>query len=194
MNSSKTGIVILAAGSSSRLGQPKQNLVYNGQSLLQRTIETALASACGSVVLVLGAHLTSILPLVDIGTISIAENNDWPEGMASSIRAGITHLKKNNPDTNAAIIMLCDQPFVDTHILNMLMMIKTNSGIAACTYNDTIGPPALFDEIYFDELLSLKGSEGARHLLQKYKDQIALIPFEQGSIDIDTIQDYRSLK
>ncbi|TWJ00728.1 molybdenum cofactor cytidylyltransferase [Mucilaginibacter frigoritolerans] len=187
------GIIILAAGSSSRLGKPKQNLVYKGQTLLQRAIETAHSSACETIMVILGANAEVIIPTINEPEISIIQNNNWIEGIASSIRLGVAKIQELNPAISSVILMLCDQPFIDTHILNMLTLAKTKSGIAACGYNDTVGPPALFDKAYFDELLGLKGTEGAKKLLTKYTDTVTIVPFEKGKIDIDTLEDFEQL-
>ena len=188
-----TGVLILAAGSSSRLGKPKQNLVFEGQTLLQRAIDAALATLCGPVIVVLGANADEIKPTLEGKPVRIVHNNDWVEGMASSIRLGIAELQVIDPDAKAAILMLCDQPFVSTAILQQLIQSQSKKGIAACAYNDTIGPPVLFDEFYFGELLSLKGQEGAKKLLLKYTDAVTTIPFALGSIDIDTAADFEKL-
>jgi molybdenum cofactor cytidylyltransferase len=193
MSKSVIGIIILAAGSSSRLGKPKQNLVYKGQTLLQRAIETAHSTIYETIMVVLGANAEAIIPTINNPKVNIIQNNEWAEGMASSIRLGVAKIQELNSSINSVILMLCDQPFIDTHILNMLMLAKTKSGIAACGYNDTIGPPAMFDKVHFDELLELKGGEGAKKLLTKYADRVTIIPFEQGRTDIDTLEDFEQL-
>jgi molybdenum cofactor cytidylyltransferase len=191
-----TGVIILAAGSSSRLGTPKQNLIYLGQTLLQRAIETALVSICQPVIVVLGANENVIRPTIERMPVNIISNADWQEGMASSIRLGIKELQNIEPNITSVILMLCDQPFIDFSILNVLVKTQTinGGGIAACTYNDTIGAPVLFDTIYFKDLLMLKGQEGAKKLLLKYSDKVVSIPFPLGSIDIDTVEDYEKIK
>ena len=188
-----TGIIILAAGSSSRLGQPKQNLVYKGKTLLQRAIETAMASVCEPVVVVLGAHTELIKPTITSYRVEIVENATWIEGMASSVRAGVKRILQINPEVQSIILILCDQPFVDTYILNMLVAAKTKEGICACAYNDTIGPPVLFDAAYFDELLGLSGNDGAKKVMQNHIEKTKRIPFDLGGIDIDTPTDYKNL-
>src|SRR4051812_38202550 len=113
-----TGIIILAAGSSSRLGTPKQNLMYQGKTLLQRAIHTALTSACcESVLVVLGANEGIIRPNISDQQIHITYNSDWEEGMASSIRRGVTEMQRLEPLVTSVIIMPCDQPFVDSLLL-----------------------------------------------------------------------------
>jgi len=187
------GIIILAAGSSGRLGSPKQNLIYKGQTLLQRAIKTAVASACGPVIVVLGANENVIRQSIEGSKATIVYNADWQEGMASSIRVGITALKKKHPESDAVILMLCDQPFVDTSLLNQFVQKRSAKGIIACAYNDTIGPPVLFDAFYFDDLLLLKGQEGAKKLLMKHQHDIVTIQFPLGSVDIDTVEDFERL-
>ncbi|HEY0246525.1 MAG TPA: nucleotidyltransferase family protein [Mucilaginibacter sp.] len=191
-----TGVIILAAGSSSRLGEPKQNLVFQGQTLLQKAIQNALDSICDCVMVVLGGNAEVIQPTLADQTIPIIYNPDWQEGMASSIRYGLTELQKILPNATAAILMLCDQPFADAAILNQLIQNKiiTNKNIVASSYNGTVGPPALFDVSYFPELLQLTGNEGAKKLLLKYAEDVTTIPFLLGAIDIDTAGDYKNLE
>src|SRR6185437_9800019 len=184
-----TGIIILAAGSSSRLGKPKQNLVFKGQTLLQRAIDAALNSACRPVIVVLGSDIETIRPTIADKPVQIVYNQEWNEGMASSIRAGVMHLQKVDPNADSVILMLCDQPFVSDIVLNQLIQSKSEKTIVACGYNETTGVPALFDKFYFDELLVLSGQEGAKKLLLKHRDAVKTVPFDLGSIDIDTAGD-----
>jgi molybdenum cofactor cytidylyltransferase len=188
-----TGIIILAAGSSSRLGQPKQNLVFKGKTLLQRAIETAVASVCEPVIVVLGANAEVIEPTIKYYKVNIVYNAGWNEGMSSAIRTGISALIKTDPKIQSAILMLCDQLLMDTYVLNHLIMANNAGGIAASGYNDTIGPPVLFDVIYFNDLLALKGSDGAKKVIQQYPGKIVNVLFPQGDIDIDTMEDFQKL-
>lgn len=191
-----TGLIILAAGSSSRLGSPKQNLVYRGQTLLQRAIQTALTSVCHeNVVVVLGANEGEIRPSISDELVYITYNPHWQEGMASSIRLGITELLRIEPNITAAILMLCDQPFVDPLLIHQLTEKRedTDHRIIACTYRDTLGVPVLFDAAYFPRLLMLQGKEGAKTLIRDFPNDVATIAFPLGAIDIDTIEDYERL-
>ncbi|MEO8885185.1 MAG: nucleotidyltransferase family protein [Mucilaginibacter sp.] len=189
------GVVILAAGSSSRLGKPKQNLVFQGNTLLQRTVKTALAADADEVIVILGANSESIKPTLTDKNIRIIQNADWQEGMASSIRHGLSTLLKINPQLRSVILMLCDQPFADISIINQLIKAaSTEKTIVASAYNGTIGPPALFTKLYFDELLNLQGNEGAKKLLLKYGNDVYKVPFPLGTIDIDTIGDFERLE
>jgi molybdenum cofactor cytidylyltransferase len=188
-----TAIIILAAGSSSRLGKPKQNLVYKGQTLLQRAIETARASVCSPVMLVLGANYELIRQGMKNLPIRTIYNQDWEEGMASSIRLGTKTMQKLYPKISSIILMLCDQPFADAPLLDELVKKKSLNGIIASGYNDTAGPPVLFDKKYFDDLLLLKGHEGAKKLLLQHPEDVFIIQFPLAGIDIDTMEDFERL-
>ncbi len=189
-----TGIIILAAGRSARLGKPKQNLIYQGKTLLQRAIDTALLSVCKPVVVVLGAYADDILMSINTSEVQVIRNPNWEEGMASSIRTGIIALQKY-PDVDGALIMLCDQPHVDAALLNDMVQTKQHNpkGIIACAYNNTLGVPVLFDKRYFADLLLLTGHERAKKLLVAHTRDIEPVPFALGAVDIDTMEDFGKL-
>jgi molybdenum cofactor cytidylyltransferase len=189
-----TGLIILAAGESSRLGQPKQNLLFQNKTLLQHTIETGLHSKCRPVIVVLGANVDIIAPHVPTEDVRVIYNKDWKGGIASSIRIAMEAIEKYNSLSNV-LIMLCDQPFVNTNLINNMLQkrMDTQSAIVACSYNDTIGVPALFDKTLFPKLLFLTGNEGAKTIIKNYSGDIALIPFDLGGFDIDTNADYQQL-
>jgi molybdenum cofactor cytidylyltransferase len=188
-----TALIILAAGASSRLGEPKQNLLFENQTLLQRAVETGLASACNPIIVVLGANVETIesISLVDV---KVLYNSEWNEGMASSIRVAVNEIMKNTALTDI-IIMLCDQPFVTAALIDTMLQkqMETGKSIIACSYNNTIGVPALFNRSLFAELLLLKGHDGAKKILQTHQHDVITVPFEPGSIDIDTKEDYTRL-
>ncbi len=190
-----TGLVILAAGPSSRLGKPKQKILFNGKSLLQRVVETAIHSACRPVIIILGAYAEELQSDIEKEDVIIIYNPQWEVGMASSVRLGVAMLQETKPQVSNVIVMVCDQPFADTALLNNLINKKAATGkeIIACSYNNTLGVPVLFDKKFFPELMLLKGQDGAKKLLIKHKESVAAIPFPLGSIDIDTIEDYESL-
>ncbi|MFB9844951.1 nucleotidyltransferase family protein [Mucilaginibacter ginsenosidivorans] len=190
-----TGLIILAAGCSSRLGEPKQNLVFDNKTLLQRAIDAGRGSGCNPVIVVLGANAGAIVPVISgQDDILIVINPEWQEGIASSIRTGLAEIEKDDRVSNA-IIMLCDQPFVDAALLQKLILAKQQSGknIVACSYAGTIGVPALFDRILFAKLLKLQGQDGAKKILKDHPDDVATIEFDKGNIDIDTKGDYDHL-
>jgi molybdenum cofactor cytidylyltransferase len=191
----KTGLIILAAGSSSRLGRPKQLIEFQGKTLIRRAIEFAVTSKADSLVVVLGWNPELIQSGFDSTQIPSVINEKWEEGMASSMQVGLRFLmEKGQPDQ--VILMLCDQPFVDAKLLDQLILAKEKSGkgIVASAYSDTLGVPALFDQKYFEEMLSLKGSEGAKKVILKNKEDVFTIDFPLGKIDLDTVADLEKLK
>jgi len=190
-----TGIIILAAGSSSRMGQPKQRLVYQDKTLLQRAIEAAKGVQAHALLVVLGANNQTILDDVDSKHLDIVINPEWEQGMSSSIKSGITALQTLYPKVNDVLMMLCDQPFVGTELLIKLIEAKppTDDAIVACKYKDTIGVPVLFSKDWFADLQDLKGEDGAKKLLLIHQNKVVTVPFDQGSIDIDTPDDYQQL-
>ncbi|PSR54617.1 nucleotidyltransferase family protein [Adhaeribacter arboris] len=193
-----TGLVLLAAGASVRLGRPKQNLNFQGQTLLQHAVQVAQQSGSNPIMVVLGAQADSLraqLNFLDIH-IHIVENNEWEEGMSASIRHGLAALLKVAPLVENVILMLCDQPFVSSQLLQELITHKENSSqqIIACTYQDTVGTPVLFNKQFFPELLALYGNQGAKKLLYQHSKAVTTIPFKLGSFDIDTVADYTALQ
>jgi molybdenum cofactor cytidylyltransferase len=189
-----TGLIILAAGESGRLGQPKQNLLFQNKTLLQRAIETGLNSKCRPVIVVLGANADVIDPAIQHESIKVVYNPDWNEGMASSIRTGMKEIEKNKT-IDSVLIMLCDQPFVDPALINDMLRKRQETGkaIIACSYKDTVGVPVLFGSSLFAELLLLKGHDGAKNILKNHPKDIVTIQFDKGNIDIDTMEDYQRL-
>ncbi|MBT2561046.1 nucleotidyltransferase family protein [Pedobacter sp. ISL-68] len=191
----KTGIIILAAGSSSRLGRPKQLLDYKGKTLLQTVINEALETSCRPVVAVLGSNAKEIAAQHQNDQVSIVINESWENGMASSIVAGLSTMIRNNSEIESIIIAVADQAFIKMINFNNLIekQKETGKNIIASTYVETIGTPALFKKDYFEALLSLTGAEGAKKILKQYPQDVETVVFEHGEIDIDTETDYNNL-
>ena len=187
--------IILAAGQSSRLGQPKQLLKYQNKTLLQHAIDTAKQSSVQSILVVLGSSADTILKETDTTGISVIINDDWQSGMASGILCGVKELQTLDVTIDGAILMVCDQPFVTPDLLNSLMGKQKETGkpIIASQYGDTIGTPALFHKQFFPELMELKEDRGAKKIMMQNNNLLTTIFFPQGSIDIDTIGDYEAL-
>ena len=195
-HTNNTGVIILAAGASSRLGSPKQLLVYSGTTLLQHSIEVAQASDAASVIVVLGANADLINDKLKNTSAKVVVNANWKEGMASTIHCGLQTLVKLNPQIEAAILMVADQPFVTIELLNNLIdsNIKNGNRIVASKYGGTFGTPVLFSKSFFPELLELTGDTGAKSLVRKYLNETAFVPFPKGDIDIVTLEDYKKVK
>lgn len=180
------GLVILAAGGSSRLGTPKQLLLYQGRSLLRRAAEAALASVCRPVVVVLGAQAAKCREELSGLNVETVQNTRWAEGMGASLRAGLDALPA---DSTGVVVCLCDQTRLSPDVINALVtaQAKTGASLVASEYGGTVGVPALFSSVLFAELRELK--EGAKPLLRRYGAQLAAVPFPGGAVDIDTPED-----
>jgi molybdenum cofactor cytidylyltransferase len=184
--------IILAAGSSSRLGQPKQLLRLDGETLLARMIRLAKEAGAAPVIAVVGAHCNAICKAVDFGESTVIVNGEWEKGISTSIRAGLRALEQSAPDINAALLMTCDQPRLTTGHLRTLMEAfaeKADSAIVASAYGGIQGVPAIFPRVTFPTLSKLRGDKGARALLAQPPMPVISVPFEGGEIDIDLPRD-----
>ncbi len=192
----KTGIVILAAGESARMGEAKQLLDFHGKTLLQHAIDTALAIPDARIAVVLGARADRIRNQCDRSPVLVVENPDWKTGMGSSVSSGLRGVLDDTPEIDGIIFLTCDQPHLTPSILTKLISARMDSActIAAAEYDDSLGVPALFDKSLFPELLALDGASGARQVIRKHRDQAVAVPFPKGSIDIDTPSDYARLR
>lgn len=188
----RCGVVILAAGSSTRMGAPKQLLELDGKPLIVRAVEAALASPAWPVVVVLGAHADRIRPTLTRLPVLVTENPAWPEGMASSIRAGIATLQQFSHRIDAALLALCDQPAFSTEVIARLFATQqaTGSSIVAARYAGRHGAPALFRREHFGALLHLTGEEGARTLLNTATARITSLDLPALAVDLDTPEDF----
>ena len=187
------GVIILAAGKSSRLGRPKQSLLYKDSTLLNKMVRTAIATNCGPVVVVLGSNAEQFITDCESAITTINEN--WEQGMASSIQWGLDTLVNKFPSLKGVIISVCDQPYISTEILQQLIdkHRKSNLPIIASEYSGTMGTPAFFHSSIFPELMQLEGDKGAQGILQKNKQRVETIEFPLGKEDIDTGEDYNRL-
>jgi molybdenum cofactor cytidylyltransferase len=190
-----TAIIILAAGSSSRLGRPKQLLNYHGQSLISNIVDAASKTNFRPVIVVVGCYAKEVSHNLKGKDVTLVLNENWAQGLGSGIAVGIANLIKLKPETNDVILAVCDQPFVTSEFLSKLLSIKNKSQktIVSSAYAGTYGTPVLFDKKHFDALLKLEGNEGAKKIIEQQKDEMLSVPFLQGSFDIDTEADYIKL-
>jgi len=188
-----TGVIVLAAGGSSRMGSPKQLLPYRGKTLLRRAAETAVASLCDRVVVVIGNQAREMRGELGDLAVSIVENPNWQSGISSSIRVGLDELLKD--DLNGVVVMLCDQPFVTPDVLNDLVdtHLQTGRPIVASSYETSCGVPAFFTRELFPELISLTGDQGARRIILNHPELVATVAFPHGALDVDTPHAYAAL-
>jgi molybdenum cofactor synthesis domain-containing protein len=190
-----TGIIILAAGSSSRLGIAKQLLDYQHKPLVKHAVEQALASGPACVIVVVGADAEAVAGTLLDNDVTICYNEDWSTGMASSIRKGMETLLKDHPLLTSCIFSVCDQPFLESHHFTQLHehQLESHKGIVASAYADTMGVPVLFSSFYFSLLQQLQGDQGAKKIIAAYPDDVVAVAFDKGSIDIDEPADLRYL-
>ncbi|WP_080237703.1 nucleotidyltransferase family protein [Spirosoma rigui] len=184
--------LLLAAGSSSRLGgRPKQLLHQHGTTLVRQMAELALSLDSGPVVVVLGANEELIRQELAGLPLLTPFNPNWTEGLAASLRVGLNALADES--INAFLVLLTDQPYVTADLLRQLINARqtTGRGIIASRYAEPahLGVPALFDRRYIREFLTFTGDVGARKLIRQYPDDCAEVPFPQGSVDLDTPED-----
>ena len=176
----QTAAIILAAGSSTRLGHPKQLALLEGQPLLERAIATAINAGLAPILVILGANAAEIRRSVDLEGVVVIENEQWQEGMASSVRAGVGAL---SGATQGVVLMTCDQPAVTAQHLQTLIEQGTQAGEAiGSAYQEKHGVPAYFPHTLFPQLLLLKGDAGAKSLLTTARS----LSLKNGDIDVDT--------
>ncbi|MBZ4394260.1 MULTISPECIES: nucleotidyltransferase family protein [unclassified Myxococcus] len=184
----RAGVVLLAAGGSSRLGHPKQLVVHEGKTLIRRAAEAALSLGEGPVLVVLGAHRDIIAPeLVDL-PLRIIEHPDWARGPGGSLTMGLSAMSSGTPDVDAVLFMLCDQVRVTASHLRALVDTWRTTGapIVASGYDGTHGVPALFSRAVFPELEALSPAQGARGVIAHEPTRVAIVPLPGGGEDVDT--------
>lgn len=192
----KIGVVILAAGSSSRLGYPKQLVEFKGKLMLQQIIELAGFFEFETKVLILGANAEEITEKIEPGAFEILFNENWQEGMASSIRAGLERSLEKEKDLEHLLILLSDQPFVSKERVEALIeeQVTGNSEATFSEYDGDVGVPAIFSSSVFSYLKELKGDHGAKKLINDQKIEFRTVRFAKGNFDVDTKEDVELLK
>ena len=190
----QTGIILLAAGNSSRLGQSKQLVKVNGTPLLRKSAQAAQQTNC-PVVVVLGSDAETHLTVIADLNPEVVINPHWQTGMGSSIKAGLTSLLKAYPGLQAVMVLVCDQPYLSANHLLKLLNESQKQGqlIIASVYSNTVGVPAIFKKEFFPNLLQLANEAGARKIIQQFSDHVISVPFKNGEIDLDTPQDLQHL-
>ncbi|CAM4393606.1 NTP transferase domain-containing protein [Zobellia nedashkovskayae] len=191
----RIAILILAAGASTRMGQPKQLLPWKDTTLLGHAIQTAKSTDAIEVVTVLGANAKLIQSQIKEEVIFI-QNTSWQSGLGGSIACGTEWLLQSNIEFDGILITLADQPLIDFKYLDKLISTfsEHTDRIIATTYKNRAGVPALFPKKYVNTLLKLDKDFGAKHLLEQEQDTIITIPAENRISDVDTEEDYKQLK
>ncbi|AFL86697.1 putative MobA-like protein [Terriglobus roseus DSM 18391] len=190
--SRKVAALVLAAGASSRLGQPKQLVEFHGERLIDRAIRIAQQAGASPIFVVLGAEHERILDALttsDSGT-RILINKGWKRGMASSLALGAAAAERVGADD--LLVLTCDQVTVTPEHLMRLMEGSHREHVVASYYSGRRGIPALFPDFAFHALQDLTGDTGARDLLQD--DAVFTVPLPGGEFDVDTPEDLHRLR
>ena len=186
--------VVLAAGASRRLGQPKQLLMLDGETLLARSVRLAGEAGAAPVIVVIGANADLIGAAVPVDSADVVKNEEWEQGIASSIHAGVNSL---DADARGVLILACDQPRLSAEHLRGLIetfAAQSETSIVASAYAGVLGIPAVFPREAFPQLLALRGDKGARALLVRAPCPLITIPFPGGEVDIDRPDDLAQLQ
>lgn len=191
----KIPIILLAAGSSSRMGQPKQLLSWGKQTLIEFQVEKLLKLG-NPVYVVLGSSSDQILPLLSKYRVNVVLNPKWEEGMGTGVAAGIKQVLTDFPNSKAVIYTLIDQPLVTIAHLQKLIDSFTPGReqiIVSHSENGWLGVPALYDAVYFPELLGVKGKHGAKSIIKEYFHKVIRIKAGEELEDMDTPEKYRQM-
>jgi molybdenum cofactor cytidylyltransferase len=199
--------IILAAGSSSRMGGGRHKLLLplGEKPVLAHVISATLASQARPIIVVLGHQAAQVrTQIAHFTTIISVENPDYQQGMSTSLRTGLQILihGQNTQEQafhslNGAIILLGDQPLMTTSIIDALIACKQTTGkaIVAPLYNSRRGNPVLFDSSLFPELMAIRGDEGARSVIEQHRTEVATIELSDAmaSYDVDTWDAYQTV-
>jgi molybdenum cofactor cytidylyltransferase len=185
-------VLVLAAGAASRFGSPKQLARIGGVMMLQKAVSQATDVAGHAVTVVLGAHAERITPLLRQSPASVEINRHWQEGLASSLRLGISRL----PSCEGVLVTLADQVAVTVFDLRRLVSAwrRQPDWLIAASYEGHTGVPAIFPAWCFPDLLALRGDAGARAVLARHADRCLRVPMPNAGVDIDTPEDLLNLE
>jgi molybdenum cofactor cytidylyltransferase len=192
----RVAAVLLAAGGSRRLGVPKQLVTFRGEPLVRRAAYAALGAGADPVVVVIRSGDDGVASVLAELPVELVENVAAASGMATSIQAGVAYLRSSVGDLGAVLLLACDQPMVDAPYLESLLHAwrRTGRPIAASEYGGVPGVPAVVSAELIEELLALEGDAGARGVVRRDPDRVAIVPFPGGALDVDTAEDLERLR
>jgi len=185
--------IVLAAGASTRFGSAKQLVRLAGRPLLHTVVTRASEVTGNALIVVLGSGAAQLAPLLKHSPGSVVINQEWREGLASSIRAGVARLPAA---CSAVMLLLADQAAVTAEDLKRLAGTwrKQPQHIAAALYSGSCGAPAIFPRSSFRSLSELRGDTGARALLVRNSDRVVRVPMPSAAVDVDTPEDLLALE
>ena len=191
----KIPILLLAAGGSTRMGQPKQLLSWGNQTLIEHQIQTLLKTG-NPVTVVLGSNSNLIVPVIAKYGVDIFINTDWESGMGSSISHGISQIIQKFPEADGVLITLVDQPLITTSYIEKMLgtyQPGLQQILVSHSASGWTGVPVLFDKCYFKELSELKNEEGAKKIVNRHEERVILLDGGELLEDMDTMQTYQQL-
>jgi molybdenum cofactor cytidylyltransferase len=184
--------IILAAGGSSRYGQPKQLLPWGDTNVLNATVRTALLAGLDPVIVVLGAHEADISAAMTEPNLKLITNPDWQTGQSSSLKAGVQAV----PDAcDGALCLLADQPQLNVHLIDAILREADSGAVAVAPIIDgRRANPVYFNRAAFEELMTLTGDQGGRAVIREIKMNYVEWLDEMQALDIDNPEDYELLR
>ena len=191
-NKQNIAFVILAAGESKRMGSIKQLLQWHDKNLINHIIDKSIDSDASDTFIVLGANSEIILNTYKDKPVQSIYNNNWKKGLGSSISAAAEHIVKLQKAYSGILTSLVDQPLISTlHFNNLISKFTSEeTGIVATSYKGSPGVPAIFSTTYFNDLIQLGSSSGAKSIIHAHTNDTGLIPFDDNYIDLDTPEDF----
>lgn len=186
------GAVLLAAGDASRFGAPKQLLMLDGEPMVRRMAMTAVAAGLSPVMVVTGAYHEQVVASLRGLDVQMIEHADWSSGMGGSLAAGVRTIVEQAPSLPSVMLLLADQPSIGAPDLARMLQAHAlrPDRILAARYGGHLGPPCLFPRFCFDELVALRGTHGARALLDKHAERVDAHDLPAAAFDIDTPADH----
>lgn len=199
LETEKVAGLLLAAGASTRMGQPKQLLRVEGETLLERMLGEVLNSDLDLVVLVLGFQAQeikkSLRTHITHPKLKIIENRSYLDGVSTSIIAGLSEVENV---FDHVMIILADMPLINSSLINLLLhqYLASPLQLGAIKLIGRRSHPVIIGRQFYDELRQLKGDVGARDLFLKYADRVCLVEPEEDydDVDIDTMEEYLEFK
>lgn len=182
--------LVLAAGGSRRLGQPKQLLAYRGATLLDATLATARSAGLSQVVVALGGAADQVRVRVDLSGVDVVLNPDFGDGCATSIRAALARVRD---DAEGVVLLLGDQPGVTAATIEALVLGARDHAVGVCSYDDGLGHPLWFHRSMFETLTGLHGDKAVWRLVDADRDVVRIPVGGAVPRDVDTWDDYRAL-
>ncbi len=183
--------IVLAAGESKRMGQPKQLLKVGATTMLNRVVDAALASKLDAVYVVVGHRAAEVKASLEHRGVAVVLNPEYAEGIGASVRAGLAAV---GDATSAAMFLLADQPFVSAALINRLIVASTSGNIVAPVVEGRRGNPTVFGRMWFPELLQVRGDSGGRSVIAAHPEALILLEVDTDLRDVDTPEDAAALR